>query len=76
MAKRIFRMQKMLDRLEKEGRIGDVTPDALEIMKKLDGQVGTDYNWQSVVNDEPLVFVRCDAIPEGTYVNYADTEAY
>ena len=73
---RVFRMSKMLARLEKEGRTNEVTPEALEFMKLLDGRVGTDYNWQSVVHDENLVYITGKDIPHGgAYVNFNDTEA-
>lgn len=72
---RVFRMSKMLERLEKEGRIGEVTTEALKFMKLLDGRTGTDYNWRSVVRDEPFVYITGDDIPNGgTYVNINDTD--
>lgn len=65
-----FRMKKMLDRLKREGRMNEVTEEDIEMMKKLDGKVGNDYNWESVVNGVPLVWIE-----EGeTYVNIADCD--
>ena len=72
---RTFRMSKMLARLEKEGRMGEVTPEDLDLMKKLDGKVGNDYNWQSFVNNLPLVWIeKCEEVPSGAYVNVEDCD--
>ena len=71
---RIFRMQKMLDRLEKEGRLHEARPEDLELMKKLDGKKGTDYNWQSVVRGENLVWIALDEECGGAYVAMCDCE--
>ena len=71
---RIFRMSKMLARLEKEGRASEVTPQIMSIMRQLDGRTGTDYNWQSVVGDEPLVLINDDDVPQGLYVNVDDCD--
>ena len=72
---RTFRMAKMLARLEKEGRISEVESEDLELMKKLDGKVGNDYNWESFVNDRPLVWIeKCEDVPTGAYVALVDCE--
>ncbi len=71
---RTFRMNKMLARLEKEGRLSEVTTQIMELMTRLDGRTGTDYNWQSVVGDEPLVLIRDDDFPHGVYVNVDDCD--
>ena len=33
-----FRAKKMLDRLEREGRMNEVTPEDLDLIKRLDGK--------------------------------------
>lgn len=75
--KKVFRMDKMIARLKAEGRIHMVDDDAYAMMKKLDGKVGDDYNWQSVVRDEPLVWIAPqDGLDEGAYVNVVDCDNY
>lgn len=65
-----FRAQKMIDRIKAEGR-GELLDEAtLKTIWSLDGKVGTDYNWQSVVHDENLVWIE-DA---KMYVNKNDCE--
>lgn len=73
MADRIFRKQKMLDRLAREGRSEQVGPEELRIMDLLDGKSGTDYNWESVVKDEPFVLIHLDKYG-AFYVNIADCD--
>jgi len=71
---RIFRMKKMLDRLEMEGRMGEVEPEDIELMKKLDGKEGNDYNWASFVNGEPLVWIEKGDGNPGAYVALCDCD--
>lgn len=77
---RIFRGEKMLSRLEREGRIGDVRDCDRALIAFLDGRTGNDYNWESVVNGEKLVWIAgTDEIFEGkkfegAYVATCDCE--
>ena len=52
---RIFRKRKMIERLIREGRIDQVQMEDYELMDSLDGEVGDDYNWESVVKGTPLI---------------------
>ena len=65
-----FRAQKMIDRIKREGREEMLTDETLEFIKSLDGKVGTDYNWQSVVRGEDLVWIA----DVGAYVNRVDCD--
>ena len=71
---RTFRMQKMLDRLEREGRSHEIQPEDFELMKKLDGKKGNDYNWRSFVYGEDLVWIEADEDQDGAYVALCDCE--
>lgn len=67
---RTFRAQKMIDRIRSEGR-GELLDDkTLDMIWSLDGMVGDDYNWQSVVKGENLVYIA----EADTYVNFADCD--
>lgn len=63
-----FRAEKMLNRVKKEGREHLLDDATMELIKRLDGKKGNDYNWQSVVNFEDVVYIaeedvyvaRCD----------------
>lgn len=70
----IFRAAKMIDRVKAEGKGDMLDPKTLEFINKLDGKIGDDYNWRSVVRGEPLVFISPDADQDGTYVNVVDCE--
>ena len=74
MAKDTFRASKMLDRIKREGREHMLDKASLELIHKLDGKTGTDYNWANYVNDEPLVWIPAGDGYEGTYVNVADCD--
>lgn len=64
-----FSKDKMLARLENEGRMHLVGPEELALMDKLDGKVGNDYNWESVTKGENLVWIPADEdLEEGEYV--------
>lgn len=71
---RTFRMKKMLDRLEAEGRMNEVQPEDLELMKKLDGKQGNDFNWASTVRGEPLVWIEKEEETPGAYVALCDCD--
>lgn len=46
---KIFSKQKMLERLEREGRTQQITPGALEIMDALDGREAIKNNYKALV---------------------------
>lgn len=71
---RTFRAEKMLKRLEKEGRMHEVDAETLDFIKLLDGKQANDYNWQSFVYDEPLCWIEPDEDQDGTYVNANDCD--
>ena len=71
---RTFRKQKMIDRLTREGRINEVRPEDYELMDKLDGCVGNDYNYRSVVFDDPLVWIEETEEHPGAYVGLQDCD--
>ena len=71
--KRTFKKQKMIDRLTNEGRINELTTEDYKLMDLLDGKEGTDYNWESFVNDRPLVWIFAKEIEGGgAYVGLQD----
>ena len=71
-----FSKEKMLARLTKEGRMHMVEPEDLALMDKLDGKIGNDYNWESFVNGNNLVWIPADdELEEGAYVCRADCTA-
>lgn len=71
---RTFRMQKMLDRLEREGRSHEIEPEDIELMKKLDGKTGNDYNFQSFVYGYDVVWIEPDEDQDGAYVALCDCD--
>ena len=72
---RTFRKSKMLARLEREGRMAEVTPEDLDLMTRLDGKQGNDYNWASFVQDMPLVWIEAGKdVPKGAYVCLEDCD--
>lgn len=72
--KRIFRAEKMLERIKKEGLEHLLDDETVAFIKSLDGKEGTDYNWQAIVNDEPLVWIPADGDFQGTYVALCDCD--
>lgn len=46
----------------------------IALIKKLDGKVGNDYNWESFVRDNPLVWIPADEDQNGTYVALCDCD--
>lgn len=71
---RIFRKQKMIDRLEKEGRITEVQKEDYELMDKLDGRKANDYNYRSFVYGDNLSWIEPFDDCEGAYVCTEDCE--
>ena len=71
MADFTFRAQKMIDRCMREGNGDLLTEETVAFIKSLDGKVGTDYNWQSVVKGEDNLVWIAEA---NTYVNKVDCD--
>ena len=69
----VFSKEKMLARLEREGRIGDVTEKELAIMDNLDGCEATRSCWQRQVYGDPVLYV-IGKDGTGLYVNENDCE--
>ena len=65
-----FIAQKMIDRVKREGRGDMLTEETLGFIYSLDGKVGNDYNWRSVVKGEDLVWIDS----EKAYVARIDCE--
>lgn len=67
----VFKKERMIARLEKEGRTDQITDVIDKIMDNLDGQPATTSCWQRQVFGEPLLWVvGKDGI--GQYVNKND----
>ena len=71
---RIFRAKKMLDRVKAEGKENLLDDETIAFIVKLDGKKANDYNWASVVRDEPLCWIAPDEDQNGTYVALCDCE--
>ena len=55
---RVFSKQKMLDRLEKEGRSHMVSEQSIRVMNMLDGQEARKSDFKALIHDELAYFVR------------------
>ena len=71
---RIFRAEKMIARVTKEGKAHLLDAKTLEKIHKLDGKIGSDYNWESYVNGKDLIWIPKDEDTAGAYVALVDTE--
>ena len=69
----IFRKQKMIDRVTREGRADMINDTVLAIMDKLDGKKATANCWRRQVYDEPVLWVDLGN-GQGEYVNELDCE--
>ena len=67
---RTFRADKMLARVEKQGLTHLLDDGLIAEIKKMDGHKGNDYNWASVVRNEPLVWME----EFNTYVALCDCD--
>ena len=72
----VFHAKMMMDRLEREGRINEVRPEDRELMAKLDGKIGTDYNWNSFVYGDNVVWIAEGPDNPGAYVCREDCVPY
>lgn len=73
---RTFRAQKMLGRIMGDPRFEDLIDDkVIAFIKKLDGKKGNDYNWESMVHGENVVWIDADEdLEEGIYVSADDCD--
>lgn len=55
---KVFSKQKMLERLEREGRSHQVDKKSLEIMDALDGKEAVKNDFKALIYDELEYFVR------------------
>ena len=68
-----FSKQKMIERLEREGRAHLITNEVTAIMDNLDGQEASASNWERQVKGAPLLWV-IGKVGKGEYVNERDCE--
>lgn len=66
---KVFRANKMLKRIQNEGRGALLDDKTVKFIKSLDGRTGNTYNWRSQVFGENVVLLE-----DGTYVNTNDCE--
>lgn len=59
---KVFSKQKMLDRLEKEGRSHMVSEQSIRVMNMLDGQEARKSDFKDLIHDELAYFVRVNSI--------------
>ena len=72
---RIFKAEKMLERIKKEGKQNMLDEETKKLILKLDGKKGNDYNFMSVVHNEQVVWIEDPEMPEkGIYVALCDCE--
>ena len=64
----IFKSERMLDRIKKEGKENLLDDETRDFIISLDGAEGTDHNWEFMVKDAPLVYLT----EKKTYVNIED----
>lgn len=57
---KVFSKQKMLDRLEREGRAHQIDEESRKIMDALDGKEAIKNDFKALIYDELEYFVRYD----------------
>ena len=70
---KVFKKQKMIDRLTREGRYDKIDQTSFEIMDLLDGKDATDQCWDRQVIGQPVLWVSLGN-GHGYYVNENDCE--
>lgn len=55
---KVFSKQKMLDRLEREGRVNEIDDESMEIMNMLDGKEAVKNDFKALVFGQLEFFVR------------------
>lgn len=75
----VFSKRRMLERLEKEGRAAELSPEVLAVMDALDGGEAIESCWRRRVYDEAVYYVHFagEKAPagqegKGEYVNEED----
>ena len=71
---RTFRSEKMIERVKKEGKEALLNDEMLTLIGKLDGKQGDDYNWQSVVKGDEVVWIEGCEEHRGCYVALCDCD--
>lgn len=74
---RTFRAEKMLKRVKAEGKEHLLDEETVALIKSLDGKQGSDYNWESFVNGQELVWIEPGALGgdfKGAYVALCDCD--
>lgn len=69
----VFKKQKMINRLKKEGLGDKITDEIIAIMDDLDGQEANENCWNRKVHGEPVYYVYGKS-GNGQYVNENDCE--
>ena len=69
-----FSADAMIKRVKAEGREDMLDGEVMELIRKLDGKVGNDYNWNSFVYGDDVVWIPEDDDCEGAYVARCDCE--
>lgn len=59
---KIFSKEKMLERLEREGRTGEIAPESMEIMDKIDGLEAHKNRFKALVYDQLEYYVHHDEL--------------
>lgn len=70
----VFKAQKMIDRITKEGRANLLDETTLKFIKSLDNKIGNTYNWRAQVYGEDVVYIEKDSDQDGTYVALCDCD--
>lgn len=69
----VFKKEKMVARVTKEGRAEMIDDEVIEMMDNLDGCFASTNCWRRVVYGEPVLWV-VGKNGEGAYVNENDCE--
>ncbi len=67
-----FSAEAMLKRVKAEGKEDLLDAEVLDLIHKLDGRIGNDYNWNSFVHGEDVVWIPEDGDCPGAYVARCD----
>lgn len=70
----VFKAQKMINRITKEGRANLLDEATLKFIKSLDNKIGSTYNWRSQVYGEDVVYIIKDSDQDGVYVARCDCD--
>ena len=73
----VFKAEKMLERVRREGKAEYLTDEIKAQIKALDGKEGTTSNWRNRVYGEDVVWIPrnpLDGSGEGVYVALCDCD--